>query len=223
MKNHNSFIPYTDYREYPTEEMIARSKEFYDEVNRRRTVRDFSTREVPVEVIQNCVQAAGTAPSGAHQQPWTFVVVSNPDLKKEIRIGAEKEESLFYHQRASEEYLRDLEPFDTDENKPFLEEAPYLIVIFQHRYGLDDEGNRKKHYYISESVGIATGVLITALHHSGLVTLTHTPSPMKFLNPILSRPERERPFLVLAVGYPADGVQVPDIKRKSLGEIAVFK
>ena len=192
-------------------------------MNKRRTVREFSSEPINKDIIENCIKAAGTAPSGANKQPWYFVIVSNPDLKKEIRIAAEKEEKSFYNEKAPQEWLHALEPFGTDENKPFLETAPYLIVIFEQKYKIDKDGNKEKNYYTSESVGIATGILITALHRVGIASLTHTPSPMKFLNKILDRPENEKPFLVLVVGYPANNVKVPDIKRKPISSISEFK
>lgn len=216
------FVPHTDYEEYPVDEMKKRANDFYEFLKKRRTVRDFSDRPVPREVIEKCLMAAGTAPNGANKQPWHFVAVSDPEVKKKIREEAEKEEHEFYTRRATEEWLEDLIPFDTDENKPFLEKAPYLIGIFAQSYNLDENGEKDKHYYVKESVGIATGMLITALHHSGLATLTHTPSPMGFLNEIMGRPSHEKPFLLLVVGYPAEGVKVPDISKKSLDEIASF-
>lgn len=215
------FIP-LPFSEYPVEEMTQRAAEFYAEIQRRRSVRDFSDRPVPRSIIEDCVRAAGTAPSGANQQPWHFAVVSDPAVKHQIREGAEAEEREFYARRASEEWKEALTPLGTDANKPFLEIAPYLIVIFAQPFALTAEGQKVKHYYVSESVGIATGFLINALHHAGLATLTHTPSPMGFLNEILDRPSHERPYLVLVVGYPAEGVQVPDISRKPLDEIATF-
>lgn len=202
--------------------MRERAKFFYNDLNRRRSIRDFSDENIDKAVIENCIRAAGTAPSGAHLQPWQFVAVSNKKIKREIRLAAENEEQEFYHGRASEEWLDDLKPFATDENKPFLESAPWLIAIFEKRYGINKQGERKKHYYVTESVGIATGMLITAIHHAGLVCLTHTPSPMKFLNRILQRPVNEKAFLLLVVGYPTEGVMVPDNRRKPLEEIAVF-
>nr|WP_290964109.1 nitroreductase family protein [Gracilimonas sp.] len=202
--------------------MKQKASEFYELVKRRRTVREFSSRAVPKEVIENCLLAAGTAPNGANKQPWHFVAVSDPDVKKKIRVEAEKEEHEFYNRRAPEDWLEDLRPLGTDENKPFLEEAPYLIGIFAQSYNLDKEGEKEKHYYVKESVGIATGILITALHNAGLATLTHTPSPMGFLNEIMGRPSHEKPFLLLVVGYPAEGVTVPDITKKSLDEISTF-
>ena len=216
------FLPLADYQAYPPSEMMSRASEFYDELRRRRTVRDFSDKPVPIEVIEDCVRAAGTAPSGANMQPWHFVVVSDPAVKRRIRVEAEKEEKEFYERRAPQEWLDALAPLGTDQNKPFLETAPYLVVVFAENFGLLPDGRRVKHYYATESVGIATGILITALHHAGLATLTHTPSPMGFLNEILGRPENERPFLVVVTGYPADDAVVPKITKKSLDEIATF-
>ena len=216
------FVPHTQYKEYSPEEMKERADSFRADMQRRRTVREFSDRPVPREIIENCLLAAGTAPNGANKQPWHFVAVSDAELKKKIRIGAEEEEHDFYHNRAPEDWLEDLVPFGTNEHKPFLEIAPYLIAIFSQSYGFDSEGNKEKHYYVKESVGIATGMLITALHNAGLATLTHTPSPMGFLNNILGRPSNEKPFLLLVVGYPAEGVEVPDITKKSIEEISTF-
>lgn len=215
------FVPLR-FEEYPAAEMRERAVEFYEEMRSRRTVRHFSERPVPMDVVEECLRTAGTAPNGANLQPWTFVVVSDPALKSRIRNAAEAEEQEFYERRAPEEWLEALEPFDTDARKPYLETAPVLIAIFAQSYALDADGNRIKHYYVQESVGIATGFLIAALHVAGLATLTHTPSPMRFLNEILERPENERPFLLLIVGYPAEGAQVPDIDKKALDEIAVF-
>lgn len=214
--------PWSEYREYPVEEMRRRARAFYEEMRRRRTVRDFSDRPVPMEVIEDCLRTAGTAPSGANMQPWHFVVVTDPALKRRIRQAAEKEERLFYEQRASEEWLQALAPLGTDWRKPFLETAPVLIAIFAQAYGLTPEGGRVKHYYVQESVGIATGMLIAALHHAGLACLTHTPSPMKFLNEILDRPPNERAFLLLVVGYPAPDATVPDIDKKPLEAFTTF-
>lgn len=214
--------PLTTWHEYPEPDMIRRAQQFADDVSRRRTVRDFAARCVPMKVIHEALRAAGSAPSGANQQPWHFAVVSDSTLKRQIREGAEEEEREFYSGRAPEEWLNALSELGTDEHKPFLETAPLLIAVFQQRYHLDSNGERVKHYYPTESVGLATGVLITALHHAGLVTLTHTPSPMNFLNGILNRPENEKPFLLLVVGFPAEGVTVPNISRKSLDEIATF-
>jgi iodotyrosine deiodinase len=218
----SNLIPYTSYREYPLEEMQERAKTFREELQRRRTIRTFSNRPVPRAIIDECLRAAGTAPNGANMQPWHFVVVGDPAVKKQIREGAEVEEREFYERRASEEWLEALAPLGTDWHKPFLEEAPYLIVIFGLRNTTLPDGTKRKNYYVNESVGIATGMLITALHHAGLASLTHTPSPMAFLNKILKRPANERPFLVLVVGYPAEGTTVPDISKKSLNEIATF-
>ena len=190
----NKFVNYDAYKSYPIEEMQNRSVEFLNDIQRRRTIRDFSSKPVPEEIIVNCLKSAGTAPSGANRQPWHFAVVSDSETKKKIREAAEKEDKKFYSVLAPDEWLEALEPLGTDENKPFLEVAPYLIIIFSEAYGLDDKGNKIKNYYVSESVGIATGMLITALHNAGLVTLTHTPSPMNFLRKILGRGENERAF-----------------------------
>lgn len=216
------FIPLRNDREFSLEEMKKRSTDFREEMQKRRTVRHFSHQSVPREIVVECLRAAGSSPSGANMQPWHFVVVSDPEIKKKIREAAEKEEKEFYRRRAPKEWLEALEPLGTDEQKPFLVTAPYLIVIFQKRYILLPDGRRVKTYYPSESVGIATGILISAIHHAGLVSLTHTPSPMGFLNEILDRPRNERPFLILVVGYPARDAVVPDIRRKSLDEIATF-
>ncbi len=216
------FIPLSDFPQYTPQEMQTRAETFYMEMKARRTVRQFSDRPVPVEIIAACLRAAGTAPSGANMQPWHFVVVSDAGLKRRIRLAAEAEEHEFYTRRATPEWLQALEPLGTDENKPFLEVAPYLIAIFVQRYGLLPDGRQVKHYYALESVGIATGILITALHHCGLATLTHTPSAMDFLNQILQRPENERPFLLLVTGHPAAEARVPLISKKPLSEIATF-
>ena len=211
------------YQRLSEEEMLARAKAFRAELNHRRTVREFDPRPVPRAVIEQCLLAAGTAPSGAHRQPWRFVVVQDPDIKLRVREAAEEEEREFYAGRAPEEWLEALAPLGTDADKPFLEAAPYLIAIFAERFGVGDAGDHIQNYYVTESVGIATGMLITALHHAGLATLTHTPSPMGFLNEVLGRPKNERAFLLLVVGYPADGVLVPDLTRKSLDDIAEFR
>lgn len=216
------FHPYTSYREYPLEEMEARAAAFCEDVRRRRTVRDFSDRPVPRGIIEDCLRAAGTAPSGANLQPWHFVVVSDPEMKRQIRLAAEEEERAFYGGRAPQEWLDALAPLGTDEEKPFLEKAPYLIAIFAQRYGVLPDGRQVKHYYVNESVGIATGLLITALHNAGLASLTHTPSPMGFLSSLLGRPDSERPYLLLVVGYPAEDARVPEITKKSLEEIVTF-
>lgn len=211
-----------DFTEKSIAEMIAVSRSFYLDMKQRRTVREFSDRPIPVEVIKNAIRAAGTAPSGANMQPWHFVVVTDPKKKREIRKGAENEERSFYQERAPEEWLEALEPFGTDANKPFLEIAPCLIAIFLKTITEDKEGESRKNYYPKESVGIATGILITALHLSGLTTLTHTPSPMKFLNEILERPKTEHPFLLLVTGYPSQSAQVPVIEKYGLDQITTF-
>ncbi len=216
------FIPLTSYREYSPDEMIRRAAAFHADLQRRRTVRQFAGRPVPRQVIEECLLAAGTAPSGANMQPWHFVVVSDSVLKRLIREAAEKEERVFYRERAPKEWLEALTPLGTDEHKPYLEAAPYLIAVFARTYGIRPDGTHSKHYYVQESVGIATGLLITALHHAGLATLTHTPSPMGFLNELLHRPANERPFLLLVAGYPEPGARVPDITKRTLAEIATF-
>ena len=216
------FVPLPSYREYPVDEMRDRLSEFYADVRRRRTVREFSDRAVPRDIIENALRAAGTAPSGANLQPWHFVVVSGAETKARIRAAAEAEEKEFYEHRASPEWLAALEPLGTDLHKPFLETAPYLIAVFLQKSGLLPDGRKVKHYYPAESTGLATGILITALHHAGLVCLTHTPSPMRFLNEILGRPKSERPFLLLVTGYPAVDAQVPDIDGKPLDAFSSF-
>ncbi len=210
-----------EFKPLSEEVMLECAKDFYALMKSRRSVRDFSDKPVAKEIIEQALLAAGTAPNGANLQPWHFVVVSNPSIKKQIRVAAEEEERAFYQERASEEWLTVLAPLGTNENKPFLEIAPYLIAIFAQVHGYK-EGQKVKHYYVPESVGIATGMLITALHQAGLVCLTHTPSPMKFLNEILERPSHEKPFLLLVVGYPAEGASVPDINKKALSDIATF-
>lgn len=216
------FIPLPGFRTRSPEEVRAGARAFYDEIRRRRTVRDFSSRSVPREVIESCLLAAGTAPNGANRQPWHFVAVSDPEIKRRIREAAEEEERVFYRDRAPDDWLEALAPLGTDENKPFLERAPWLVAIFAQSWEPTGEGGRRKNYYVTESVGIATGILVTACHAAGLVTLTHTPSPMGFLNVILGRPKHERPFLLLVVGYPEEGALVPDLEKKSLDEIATF-
>lgn len=215
-------IPYSQFQKYSPETMISRATEYYEEIKNRRTVREFSPEPVPTEALQQCLLAAGTAPNGANHQPWHFAVVTDSEIKRKIREAAEKEERAFYGGRAPDEWLEALEPLGTDENKPFLEEAPALIVIFAENYGVDEKGDKVKNYYVTESVGIATGFLISSLHHAGFATLTHTPSPMGFLRDILKRPERERAFLILVVGYPKSDVTVPDIKKKELQEFVTF-
>lgn len=222
MSGEQRFVPLSQYQGYPEAEMAQRAGAFYEQMRRRRTVRMFADKPVPQPVIEHCLLTAATAPNGANMQPWHFVVVTDPELKRQIRQGAEAEEREFYHERAPEEWLEALEPFGTNEIKPFLENAPCLIVIFAQNYGLDPQGKKVKHYYVPESVGIATGILITAIHHAGLASLTHTPSPMGFLNEILDRPAYERAYLILVVGYPAEGIMVPDISKKSLAEMSTF-
>ncbi len=213
------FRPFVAKNSFSESEMKTRAAEFYKFMKSRRTIRDFSAKEVSAEVVNHCILTAATAPSGANQQPWHFVVIRDPAIKSEIREAAEAEERNFYAGRAGDTWLETLEPLGTNEDKPFLETAPILIAIFEQKYHLDGQGNQVKHYYAKESVGIATGLLITALHNAGLVTLTHTPSPMNFLSKILKRPTGEKPFLLLVVGYPAQTVMVPDIKKKSLDQI----
>lgn len=215
------FVP-LKFRRYPEQEMKERARAFYDDIKRRRSVREFSPEPVPRELIEHALRAAGTAPNGANLQPWHFVVVTDPDLKSKIRAAAEDEEREFYETRAPQEWLDALAPLGTDEHKPFLETAPYLIAVFAQSYGLTPTGKKVKHYYATESVGIATGFLIAALHHAGLAALTHTPSPMGFLNELLERPANERPFLLLVVGYPAADAAVPAIAKKPLEEIVTF-
>jgi nitroreductase len=215
-------IPLSEYEELPVEEMKRRASELYRQLRKRRTVREFSDRPVPREILEQCLLTAGAAPSGANQQPWHFVVVADPALKKRIREAAEAEEREFYGGRAPDDWLEALSHLGTDQHKPFLEVAPYLIVIFAQNYGVHPHGSKVKHYYVTESVGIATGMLIAAVHNAGLVSLTHTPSPMGFLNEILERPSHERPFLILVVGYPREGARVPKITKKELPEIATF-
>ena len=212
--------PLANYIEYSEAEMLQRAVQFYEEIRRRRTVRDFSDRPVPIEVLNHCLLAAGTAPNGANLQPWHFAIVKDPQIKSAIRVAAEKEEQEFYNGKAPQAWLDALAPLGTDSNKPFLEIAPYLVVVFAKTHEVREDGGTEKHYYANESVGIATGFLINALHHCGLATLTHTPSPMKFLNQILDRPPNERPFVLLVVGYPADDAQVPVIGKKTLNQIS---
>lgn len=219
--NGHPFIKYS--REvYEAQEMINRSASFAAWMDKRRTCRDFSDRPIPRDVIENIIMAASTAPSGAHKQPWTFSVVSDTEIKKRIREAAEKEEKESYDGRMSEEWLKDLSPIGTDWQKPFLETAPYLIIVFKRSYEFELNGHKHQNYYVTESVGLACGFLLAAIHHAGLVALTHTPSPMNFLSKILGRPENEKPFLLIPVGYPADDCWVPDLKRKSLNEVLKF-
>ncbi len=203
-------------------EMIVKSESFYKWLNKRRSIRSFSSKPIPKVVIQNIIKSASTAPSGAHHQPWTFCAVSNKTVKSKIRVAAEIEEKEGYEHRMSERWKKDLEHLATNMHKPFLEEAPWLIVVFKKAYDFDENGNKINNYYVNESVGIACGMLISAIHEVGLVTLTHTPSPMNFLSKVLKRPKNERAFLILPVGYAKEAVFVPDLKRKKLDEISVF-
>lgn len=221
MTNSQAFVPLV-YQRIDDRLMCQRAHEFYKLMAKRRSVRDFSADVVPQQVLEDAIRTAGSAPSGANMQPWHFAVVQNAELKRRIRLAAEAEERELYDHRASEEWLQALAPLGTDANKPFLEIAPALIAIFQKKFTLDEDGKKHKNYYTSESVGIATGMLIAALHNAGLATLTHTPSPMKFLGEILKRPSHERAVLLLVVGYPADGAAVPDIQKNPLEKIASF-
>lgn len=216
------FVPLSGFVLHPPDVMRRRAQDFRESLERRRTVRDFSNTPVPHEVINECLRAAGTAPSGANLQPWHFVMVTDPAIKSRIRAAAEEEERDFYEHRAPKEWLDALAALGTDANKPFLETAPCLIAIFGETYGLNADRSHRKHYYVNESVGIATGLLVAAIHNAGLVSLTHTPSPMGFLNEILGRPANERPFLLVVVGYPAADATVPDITRKPLDAIATY-
>jgi nitroreductase len=215
------FVSYTK-ETYEIEEMIEKSRQFYQWMDKRRTVRDFSNKPVPKEVIENIILSASSAPSGAHKQPWTFCVVSDPAIKKLIRTEAEKEEFESYNGRMPEEWLKDLRPLQTDWHKEFLETAPYLIIVFKKSFEVDTQGNRSNVYYAVESCGIACGFLLAAIHHAGLAALTHTPSPMNFLSKVLKRSENEKPFLLVPVGYPADECWVPDLKRKNLEAVSAW-
>ncbi|MGB1238151.1 MAG: nitroreductase family protein [Pseudomonadales bacterium] len=223
MSEHAS-IPLSDYIEYPAEQMLERSEHFYQEIKRRHSIRDFSDRPVDRKVIENCILAASTAPSGANHQPWHFAAISDPAVKKVVREKAEIEETNFYQGRAGEEWLDALKPLGTDDQKPFLETAPWLIAIFAQAVGGVEEGEQRKNYYVRESVGIATGFLIDALHNAGLVTLTHTPKPMLFLNEICGREKSERPYILLVAGYPAEGATIPvhATKKKTLEQVSTF-
>jgi len=214
------FVP-LEFVRYSDDEQLSRSRRFLDEMRTRRTVRHFSREPVPDELIENAVATAGTAPSGAHQQPWTFVVVSDPSVKRRIREAAEKEERRSYESRMPDEWLEALRPLGTDWRKPHIEDAPFVIVVFEQVYGVREDGAKTKHYYVRESVGIAVGLLLASLHHAGVATLTHTPSPMGFLREILGRPENERPYALIPVGYPAAGCTVPVLDRKPVDEILV--
>ena len=204
------------------EEMDYNANQFFQKVSSRRSVRDFSKDNFPIEIIKNCIKSASTAPSGANKQPWHFVIVKDPAIKRKIRKAAEIEEKEFYGGRAPQEWLDDLNQFGTDWNKPFLEEAPYLIVVFSKKFDINDDGTNTKNYYVSESVGIASGLLLTALHNAGLVTLTHTPSPMSFLSEILYRPPSDKPYLIIPVGFPSENAEVPNIKKKTFKEICTI-
>ena len=212
-------IPLKNYPKYSDNGMMEISKVFFDKMNDRRTVRTFSEEPISIKILKNAIKTANTSPSGANKQPWHFVLIKNLDIKKKIRIAAEKEEKNFYNGKASDEWLKDLEPFGTNENKPFLEIAPYLIVVFEEKYKLLPNGEKAKNYYTKESVGLACGMLLTALHNVGIATLTHSPSPMNFLSEILKRPKNETPFLIIVAGYPKAGTTVPNIKRKKINEI----
>ncbi|GIR15276.1 oxidoreductase [bacterium] len=204
------------------EEMDYNANQFFQKVSSRRSVRDFSRDDFPIDIIKNCIKSASTAPSGANKQPWHFVIVKDPIIKRKIRKAAEIEEKEFYGGRAPKEWLDDLNQFGTDWNKPFLEEAPYLIVVFSKKFDINDDGTNTKNYYVSESVGIASGLLLTALHNAGLVTLTHTPSPMAFLSDILNRPPSDKPYLIIPVGFPSENAEVPNIKKKTFKEICTI-
>ncbi|MEM9849901.1 MAG: nitroreductase family protein [Bacteroidota bacterium] len=221
MANTEKFIPYQS-QNFSAEELTNRSQSFYEYMDQRRSLRMFSDRPVPKAVIENVIMTASSAPSGAHKQPWTFCAVSSPDIKKAIRAAAEKEEYENYHGRMSEEWLEDLVPFGTDWHKPFLEIAPWLIIVFKKSYDIRADGNKEKNYYVNESVGIASGFLLAAIHQAGLVSLTHTPSPMGFLQKVLNRPKNEHAFLLVPVGYAADEAEVPDIQRKPASDVIVY-
>lgn len=218
------YVPLSEFQEYTPEEMRKRANQFYDCLRRRRTVRDFSDRPVPRDIIETCLKTAGTAPNGANHQPWHFAVIDKGPIRQKIREAAEEEERAFYDGKAGEEWLHALEPLGTDANKPFLETAPWLIAIFGKRYSLNENGEKVKNYYVPESVNIATGFLIAALHHAGLATLTHTPNPMNFLNKICNRPSNERPYILLVAGYPSENATVPAhaTHKKPLEEICSF-
>lgn len=219
--NRFPFIAYTKAT-FETAVMKERSNFFFNWMNERRSVRDFSDKPVSKEIIDDIINTASTAPSGAHKQPWTFCVVSSPEIKKQIRIAAEAEEKESYNGRMSDEWIKDLAPLGTDWQKPFLETAPYLIIVFKRSYEFESDGRKHQNYYVTESVGIACGFLLAAIHYAGLAALTHTPSPMNFLSKILNRPQNEKPFLLIPVGYAAEECYVPDLKRKELQETAVY-
>jgi nitroreductase len=211
-----------DFQEFTGEDMQSRSETFLNEMSKRRSIRTFSDRSVPIKIIYNCIQTAASAPSGANKQPWQFVVVKDPAVKEKIRQAAELEEKEFYRHRATKEWLEDLNQFGTDWHKPFLDIAPYLIVVFKQAYDIKDDGSQRKNYYVNESVGIASGFLLAALHHAGLATLTHTPSPMNFLGEILNRAPNEKAFLLIPVGYPAADTTVPELIKKPLEEVSTI-
>ena len=213
------FRLWSEFLAYSEAEMLSRARQFADDLHRRRSIREFSRRPVPGEIIEHCIRAAASAPSGANRQPWHFVVVGDSKVKQRIREAAEEEERAFYDVRATESWLEDLAPLGTNADKPFLTDAPWLIVVFAERFEEDADGNKHKNYYVPESVGIATGMLLAALHNAGLATLTHTPSPMGFLREVLDRSRNERPYLIVVAGYPADNAQVPDIARKPLADV----
>ncbi len=212
------FIPFSR-EHFSEEEMLKRSEEFYQWADERRSVRDFSDKPVPKEVMENILMTASTAPSGAHKQPWTFCLISNDSLKSKLRELAEEEEKKSYEGRMSESWLKDLEPLGTDWQKEFIDVAPWIVVVMKRAYEIDEEGNKKNNYYVAESVGLASGFLLMAVHHAGLVALTHTPSPMNFISKALGRPENERPFLLIPVGYPSKQAKVPDLKRKMKSQV----
>jgi iodotyrosine deiodinase len=214
------FVP-LEFERLPLAEQLARSRGFLESMRRRRSVRHFSSEPVPIELVENAVATAGTAPSGAHQQPWTFVVVSDPALKSEIRRAAEEEERRSYESRMPDAWLEALRPLGTDWRKPHIEDAPFVIVVFEQAFGIAPDGTKIKHYYVRESVGIAVGFLLASLHQAGLVALTHTPSPMTFLRELLGRPVNERPYVLIPVGYPAEGCAVPELERKPLSELLI--
>jgi iodotyrosine deiodinase len=216
----HSFVPY-EFERLPPEEMRERARAFYERMEARRSVRDFSADPVPRELIELAVRTASTAPSGAHRQPWTFVVVGDSELKREMRVAAEREERISYERRMSDEWLEALRPLGTDWRKPFLETVPWIVVVFEQLWGEVGDGGRRKHYYVRESVGIACGIFIAALHTMGLATLTHTPSPMGFLSDMLGRPRNEKPYILFPIGYPTAGARVPDLRRKPLGDVLV--
>jgi iodotyrosine deiodinase len=221
MKDGFSFLPYKQST-FPEREMLERSQEFLRYMDKRRSVREFSNKSIPIELVNTILLTASSAPSGAHKQPWTFCVVSDPATKKKIRLEAEREEYESYNFRMSEEWKNDIKQLQTDWNKPFLETAPYLIIIFKKVFDFTESGEKSSKYYVAESVGIACGFLLTAIHHAGLVALTHTPSPMNFLSTILNRPKNERPFLLMPIGYAAEDAYVPDLNRKGLNQIAYY-